>query len=204
MFDAPSILKKIPDIAAIYAVNEGQEEELDEAITQLWNDLFLEDMGIDHVRRWESILHLIPLPDDTIEDRRYRIIVKLMEKLPYTRRTLRQKLNKLCPDGYYLTFSRSSYGVELRVFLTLDSEKKKPDVEDLLERMLPLDIFYDIIVSTVQRQYVETYIAAGIYEVRRIVPPIREGFTISNETRTFSNVGTVALSTKKDEVKAYE
>lgn len=204
MFDAPFILKRIPDIATIYAVNERQEAELDEAVEQLWNDIFLEDMGIDHIRRWENILKLEPLPDDSLEDRRYRIIAKLMEKLPYTRRTLRQKLDKLCPDGYILTYSRSKYGVELRVFLTLDSEKKKPEVDSMLERVLPLDIFYDIIVSTIQRQYANTYIAAGIYEIRRIAPPIREGFTISNESRINSNIGVVTLSTKKDEVKAYE
>lgn len=174
MFDAPEIITNIPDIAAIYAKNEEQENALDDAAAQCEDDLFLEDMGADHIKRWETILGISPAPDDSLDYRRYRVTSKLMEKLPYTRQTLRQKLDALCPNGYHLTYKNEPLGTEMYLYLALDSEKKKPDVQDLLERTLPLDVYYEIILSAVREVYGTAYMMCAAYTEKKIAPAIRE------------------------------
>lgn len=153
MFDAPFIIKRIPDISTIYSINESQEADLDGAVSQLLNDLFLDDMGLDHVKRWESILNIVPYSTDTLDDRRFRVKSKLMERLPYTIRTLKRKLDNLCPDGYEIRLE--DHRTTLYVKLTLESENRVKDVQELLDRTLPLTVFFatEVVIKTTGHIY---------------------------------------------------
>ena len=99
MFNAPEIFSNIPDIAQIYEINDSQSDELDEALEQLDNNIFLDKMDVETCARWEDILEITSFDDDKIEDRRFRIKLKILEKLPYSYRVIIKRLDFLCPDG---------------------------------------------------------------------------------------------------------
>lgn len=140
MYDAPEIILKIPDIAQIYDYNEIQEEELEAAVEELNDDIMLDTMHIDIIERWEKILNINPLDDDTEEDRRFKVKAKVNEKLPYSLRVLKRKLDTLCPGGYSMEISED--GTNLNVKIALTSKKMRSAIADMLEEMLPLNMLY--------------------------------------------------------------
>lgn len=140
MYDAPEIILKIPDIAKIYDYNEIQEEELEAAVEELNDDIMLDTMHIDIIERWEKILNINPLDDDTEEDRRFKVKAKVNEKLPYSLRVLKRKLDTLCPGGYSMEISEDRTNLNVKIALT--SKKMRSAIADMLEEMLPLNMLY--------------------------------------------------------------
>lgn len=142
LFNAPQVILMIPDIKKIYEINDPQCDELETAIDTLDQNIFLDQMDENTISRWEKILKIIHLDDDTLEDRRFRVKSKVLEKLPYSYRVIVNRLNTLCPDGYTLEISTDR--TFLNVKLSLKSKKMVEDVAEMLEDILPLNIIYKI------------------------------------------------------------
>ena len=143
-FDAPGIIENIPDIATIYETNDEQADELDEAIETLDDNIFLDDMHEDQIVRWENILKISPATDDSWDDRRFRVKTKVLERLPYSYRVIINKLETLVPDG--LSVSIDNDRLHLDISLALRSVKMLADVEEMVEKMLPLNMTFTIII----------------------------------------------------------
>ena len=143
-FDAPEIIRDIPDISQIYDINDDQADELDEAIDHLDDNIFLEDMHEDHIIRWENILNIAPATDDTLEDRRFRVKTKVLERLPYSYRVIMNKLATLVPDGLEVDINEDRTHIDIS--LALRSAKMLADVDELMESILPLNMTYAVIV----------------------------------------------------------
>lgn len=143
-FDAPGIIENIPDIATIYETNDEQADELDEAIETLDDNIFLDDMHEDQIVRWENILKISPATDDSWDDRRFRVKTKVLERLPYSYRVIINKLETLVPDG--LSVSIDNDRLHLDISLAIRSVKMLADVEEMVEKMLPLNMTFTIII----------------------------------------------------------
>lgn len=145
MFNAPDIITNIPDIAKIYEINEGQCNDLEISIQSMDQNIFLDSMNEDMIVRWEEMLQITPNTDDTIDDRRFRVKTKVMERLPYSLRVIQQKLDTLCPDGYVMTISEDR--TEINIRLMLKSKKMVKDVGELMEEILPLNMIFNVTIT---------------------------------------------------------
>ena len=149
MFNAPQIITQIPDIAELYDINEDQCDDLDDAVQELDDDLFLSDMHESFIARWEKILGITPGADDTLPIRRFRIITQMMDKLPYSYRVLCEKLDALCPGGYELELTDNK--TNANILIAVGSLSAQDSVSELLDRVLPLMMTYSI--STLYTRY---------------------------------------------------
>lgn len=96
------------------------------------------------ISRWEDFLDLgHGAEGDTLEDRRYRVILKLNERLPYTIPRLYQMLASLCGwEGF--TFSLNGPQLsEVQIKIELYSDVLMSTVREMLERVLPLNLHFD-------------------------------------------------------------
>lgn len=148
MFNAPIVFTNIPDIAQIYAINDRQELDLDESVETLEKNIFLDEMSETMIARWERMLKLVPLANDSVEDRRFRVKAKALEKLPYSYRVIISRLNTLCPGGYQFIINEER--TSLSVKLALASKKMMADVQELLERVVPLNMTFDVSIMYTQ------------------------------------------------------
>ena len=144
MFNAPEIFTNIPDIAQIYEINNKQSDDLDRALAQMDDNIFLDRMDAETCLRWEKILGITAFDDDTIEDRRFRIKSKVLEKLPYSYRVIIEKMDVLCPDGYTFIIDDDQLSVEAK--LSLKSQKMIKDVDELFDNVIPLNMTYVVSV----------------------------------------------------------
>lgn len=139
----PHVLRTIREFNAI--TNAEQLEFVD-----LWNffenvlrDQFIEDATENGVSRWEQILKITPLGSESLYSRKFRIVSKLNDSLPYTMIRLKNMLEVLCGnDGYSIELQSDNYLLIVRV--ALKSRDNYNDVADLLKKIIPANIIIDL------------------------------------------------------------
>ena len=126
--------KYVQDYAEIKAIMGAEQTSIEGAWTDaenVMNDQFIQDATENGVKRWESILNIIPKGNYTLDERKFTILARLNEQLPYTEESLRNILTSLCgPDGYTLKISTDTY--ELTVKLAIANENNVKVVSELL------------------------------------------------------------------------
>lgn len=98
----------------------------------------------DGISRWEDFLDLgHGGENDTLEDRRERVILKLNERLPYTIPRLYQMLASLCGwEGFTFSLAGAQLS-EVHIRINWYGEVLMSTVMEMLERVLPLNLHFD-------------------------------------------------------------
>ena len=144
------IINYLPPILQTYTEYEAIAEAINPELNLLWNaledaqnDQFIESSTENGVKRREKILKINPKDSDTLEDRKFRLSARELEKLPYTYRVLESKIKSLCgSDGYSLFVDYNNFTVKVRIALT--SAKAYDEVELLLNKMVPENMIIDL------------------------------------------------------------
>lgn len=120
-----------------------------EVLEQVLNNEFIEtadDLGLS---RWEKILGIFPDTTDTIENRRFRIMARMIETRPYTVPQLKNILRNLCGEDNY-SVQVSDYVLIVRIGLT--SRSNYSDIEALLQKISPANMVIDLSLAYNQHQ----------------------------------------------------
>lgn len=132
----------IQDYAEIKAIMDAGQAGVEKAWTDTENvmhDQFIYDATENGIRRWESLLGIKPKATDTMEERKFNILVRMNEQLPYTLEMLKSILSSMCGEnGYSVTPDHGQY--LLNVKLSLSNENNVEAVKNLLERMVPANM----------------------------------------------------------------
>ena len=140
MFEAPEIFTKIPDIQQIYKATDEQANQLERAVEEMEQNIFFEEMTEGMTERWETMLQIQPPDTDSLNDRRFRIKARAMERLPYSIRVMKRKLKTLCQEGYSMTLD----GNNIEIKLALKSKRMIYDVQELMDEVLPLNMTFKV------------------------------------------------------------
>ena len=131
----PPVLQDVRELQQITATENPELNQLNQCIDDALADAYLNDMTLNGIKRWESILHIAPA--GTLDDHRKAIIIRLNEMLPYTIRRLRQMLASICGDDGY---SVAVDGYTLTVRLPALSYHVAWAVYDTLARVVPANM----------------------------------------------------------------
>lgn len=146
--------RKLIDYLPIFIQNYAEIEEIMNAeqisIESAWiaaenvmNDQFVTEATENGVSRWEHILSITPKATYTLDERKFNILVRLNEQLPYTLESLKIALTSLCGEGgYSLKLEPDKY--QLTVKLAIESENSVEAVTKLLEKMIPANIVTNV------------------------------------------------------------
>lgn len=119
-------------------------------IFNVLKDQFISEATNNGVSRWEKILNITPKNNDSLDIRKFRIITRLNEKLPYTHTILEQQLITLCGEGgYLLNLDYGNYKIIVRV--AIKAKENFGEVEKLLNRIAPVNMIIDL--SLLYNQY---------------------------------------------------
>ena len=138
-------VKGIPDLDQFNAAVDAQIEKVNKEVTRLDEDNYFDNTSESRIERWEKILELTPRADDTLDERRFAVHSRVIDKLPYTFRVVERELKALAPQAEF-TREWSANGMTAQVKLPLTSVSKISDVDSLLDRKLPLDVVYTILI----------------------------------------------------------
>lgn len=153
----PEFLREVREYKAIFndAV-QPEVVELFQAIEDGLNDQFIQDATENGVLRWEKMLKIIPKATENLDDRKFTILTKVNEQLPYTLKSLKKRLEVLCGEnGYSVEVNTNEFIVKVRIALAARSNCK--DVEDMLEKVIPANMIIDCSLMYNQNEKFTSY-----------------------------------------------
>mgnify|MGYP001207960016 FL=1 len=143
----PSILQEIEEFKELANTENIEINGLKESITNLIDDQFIQTATERGIARREKIYKITPFADDDLESRRFRVLARENDKLPYTYRVLENKLNQLCGEnGYVMTLNAGEYTLNIKIELVV--KRMFDEVDKLVRRMAPANL-----VITVELRY---------------------------------------------------
>lgn len=140
----PPVIRNVREYQAI--MNDGEQAEVSvlwDAVDAAFNDQFVNSATVNGVERWENILGIKPKGTDTLDARKFRILSRLNEQLPYTLPVLKSMLQSLCgEDGYSVEVQNELY--TLKVKIALVAKSNFDDVGVLLNRVVPANMIIEL------------------------------------------------------------
>lgn len=132
----PYIVRDYAEFQGITGAEQPEFENAWAAVDDLLDNQFINTAGNLSLSRWEKILGITPKGTDTLDDRRFRVLTRLNEELPYTLPQLRVILGTLCGAGSYSAeVEEGTY--QLVVKIGLAAKNNFSDVASLLDRVVP-------------------------------------------------------------------
>ena len=143
----PLFLQEYREYKAI--LNDASQPEIDKLWGEARNNLaewFVSTATIKGILRYEKLLHIAPLATDTLEMRRFRVLTRLGETLPYTLRALENMLETLCGTGNYnVLLDNNVYTIYIGIGLIAKSNFD--DVNTLLRRIIPANLIINLFLQ---------------------------------------------------------
>ena len=134
--------QQLQDTREYQAIMYGEQSEislLHQAIQQALNNQFIQTLDEYGLSRWEKILKIVPKATFTIEERRFTVMTRMAEQLPYTLRMLENMLTELCGSGgYKINLDVRAFTLEVLLALTVTNNFN--DVVSLLNRITPANL----------------------------------------------------------------
>lgn len=136
----------VRDYDVFKAMMEAEQPEFETAwasVNDLMDNQFISTAGNLGLTRWERIFGITPKGTDTLDDRRFRILTRINEELPYTLPQLLAILETICgKDNYSVTVDAGTYILVVKIGLAALSNFS--DVEALLQRVIPANMVVDL------------------------------------------------------------
>lgn len=138
------ILRNIKEFKEIAKTEEPELRYILEAIDRTLANMFIETADEYGIKRFEDMMGLYPNKGDSLETRRFNVLIKWNDKVPYTDKELYNRLLSLCggADKFEITEKYKEYLIEIVTHLGVNGAFDA--VTNLLEEMLPCNIVLDL------------------------------------------------------------
>lgn len=135
----PSVLQNVLEFRYLMLAEQPEFDHLLDIYEEVLDAQFVLTAGERALGRYEDIFGISSSVTDTIEERRLRVLAKMLERLPYTIRRLREMLAALCGDnGYEIELNHNKYEIVIR--LIEQSASVAESVRDMLIRVIPANL----------------------------------------------------------------
>lgn len=135
----PHVLQVVREFQAINDVENPEFQVVFDTSEQVLNNLFIQTGDIDGIKRYEKILKIKPSENDTLETRRFRVLSRWNDRIPYTWNALIEKLNTLCGKGNYtISLQNNIYTLNLETHLGVYGTVDELNI--LLDGIIPCNL----------------------------------------------------------------
>ena len=139
----PDIIKDIREFKVLAEAQDNSLSLIYDALENIMDDQFIETAKNYGVARLEKIVKIKPKDTDTIEERKFKLLAKYNENIPFTKRRLIELLDTLCGnDGYVLEINNNQFSLNVNV--ELKQKKNVQAVEETLERIIPINMVFNV------------------------------------------------------------
>lgn len=139
----PPTLQEIKELQAAYIGQAVGITLYEQEAARQYDNQFIESLDEEGVQRHEKILSIKPRATDSLEDRRFRILARYNEQLPYTIRRLYQQLIALCGEGGF-SLNRNTAEKKITVKVALTAKNNFTDVGKLMDKEIPQNMIIDL------------------------------------------------------------
>lgn len=157
----PDVLAPAKEMKAIAAGEDPEFHLLYEKAWKWFANTFIFHTDLEGVERWESMLSIIPDPDESLSDRRKEILFRINNRVPYTERTLTQMYDIMYGKNTVIPEVRENL-YELVLNLTGDAIWEAKKVKIYVRCIAPANLV--ILTSRFLGEYPLYFHAAGIVQ----------------------------------------
>ena len=133
-------LKKLREFREIANAEEPELKALLEAIDTTLDNMFIETADENGIKHFEKIMGIYPEAGDSLETRRFKVLLKWNDKVPYTDNELYNKLYALCGGEDKFSIEEDYKNYKIYVTTNLGVVGTFDLVIPLLEEILPCNM----------------------------------------------------------------
>lgn len=149
----PPFLSDVREFQEIFASEDEELEMLNSLVKKMLNEVIVKNANSYGLDRYEKIYN-INTKSDNIEERRFVILNKINDKIPYTVNWLRNKLRSLVgEDNYRIILKHTEYCITIEVAMLFENIANTLSVS--LREQLPANL--QIIVNLFQTENAKIY-----------------------------------------------
>lgn len=96
------------------------------------------------IERFEKLLKIMPAKNETLEQRRNRVLSEWNSQVPLSKRKMIEKISALCNgiNNFVIGYGKNSYTLVVRI--GLNQKQAKEAVEDMLQSCVPMNVVLDV------------------------------------------------------------
>lgn len=135
----PQFIEDYREIKHITDAENPEFQRLSDKTEVIKDNQFIITCNEIGISRFEKLLNIVPNIDDTLEARISRVIIRWNDGIPYTYRSLIERLNTLCGEGNYVVLPNfDKYELEIIASLSLSSQVDELDF--IITYMIPANL----------------------------------------------------------------
>lgn len=168
------LLQKLPryhrNIYEFQQISKADTPELKlllKHIDTILSNWFIDTADDYGISRLEKIAGIIPDSSVDLEIRKFNLLLKMSEKLPYTDETLEERLTSLCGAGNYSVF-RDYDNYFLSILTTLEDGNTFDSIIEALDKMIPCNLVLEVKNVVTASSTGVTY-TGGVVTVRELI-----------------------------------
>lgn len=139
----PPTMQNFTEIKQITKIEQTEVNSLDFEIGRVLDNAFIEDCDEYGIKKYEKLVGVTPTPQDTLESRKSRVLIRWNDFIPYSYRVLIRKLNIFCDvNNYDISGDLKNY--ELFISTHLSIVGQTTELEKMLDKMLPVPIVFTL------------------------------------------------------------
>lgn len=139
----PEFMRGYLELRELLSAQQKEIQTLENLTEIFKNNQFILTADEQGIQKFETMLEITSLDDDSLENRRFRVLSRWNNSIPYTEQVLRNRLETLCgADGYSLEVRNQEYRLIIRV--ALKSKKNYKMVEEMLKETVPANMVLDL------------------------------------------------------------
>lgn len=154
----PVFHRKIYEYQQITKALTPELEALLIAIDYVLDNWYINTADEKGLSRLEKIAGITPEVGDSLDTRRFKLLVKMTEKIPYTDETLEERLNSLCGGNENYSIVRDYLNYKISINTTLGVVGAFDLVTDALVVMLPQNLILELTNTLKAELFNLTYI----------------------------------------------
>lgn len=140
----PKFIVNYEEMNEIYSVENKELNKIEQTHWNVIDNKFFVTADENGITRFEKMLNIVPLANDTLETRRFRVMTKWTNILPYNYKYLVSKLVTLCGlNGFSIDLDCNNYSIIVKLELT--AQNSMNDVKKLFDEVIPCNIVQTIL-----------------------------------------------------------
>lgn len=139
----PPFMVRYDEMNQILTTEEAQFQDVEDTHNMMVDNRFIVSCDETGIARFEDMLGISPLANDTLEGRRFRVLTYWNKVLPYNYAYLDNQLESLCGRGKY-RINLNTAALTLIVKIALSVQNMFTDCEKLIRSIVPCNVVTEV------------------------------------------------------------
>lgn len=161
----PKYMQEYKEISTIMSTENPEFQLVDNESERIFNNLYIKYCNEDGIAHFEKILNIDPGGSISLDARISKVLSKWSETLPYTYKTLINRLNSLCGENNY-SINLNNYILELITHFE-DSDQVIILLE-MLSDLLPANVLIHLTNSLNRNITSDMHFGSSIAKIKKI------------------------------------